>query len=275
MRFGKLVAFVSALTVVAAVASARVEAAETSLIGLTDGNTLVRFNSVEPAFAKTIQVTDVSGTLVGIDFRPSNGLLYGVTDQSIVYTIDPDTGKATQVSTLSLAFTGGINSGVDFNPVADRLRIVASNDQNLRVNVDTGAVADEGDGVPGDRNLAYSTTDINTGKDPNVTAAAYTNSVAGATTTRLYNIDTTLDILVIQDPPNNGTLVTVGSLGVDFGSRTGFDIFLDRNGVNYGFAVSNSVLYAIDLAIGKANPVGTIGNGRLNFFGLVALRSGK
>lgn len=273
MRFGKLVAFVSALSIVATLAATKVEAAETLLIGLTDGNTLVRFNSVQPALAKPIQVTDVSGTLIGIDFRPANGLLYGLSDENILYTIDLDTGKATQVSILSAPFTGGINSGVDFNPAADRLRLVAGNDQNFRVNVDTGAVADEGDGIPGDRNLAYATTDINTGKDPNITAAGYTNSVAGATTTRLYNIDTTLDTLVIQDPPNNGTLFTVGALGVDFGPRTGFDIFVDRNGVNYGFAVSNSVLYAIDLAIGKATPVGVVGTGRFTFFGLVALRS--
>lgn len=275
MRFGKLVAFVSALTVVVTVAPARVEAAETLLVGLTDGNTLVRFNSVQPGLAKSINVTGVSGTLIGIDFRPANGLLYGVTDQSFLYTIDPESGIATQVATLSTPFTGGINSGVDFNPAADRLRLVGSNDQNFRVNVDTGAVADEGDGVPGDLNLAYASTDVNTGKDPNITAAAYVNSVAGATSTKLYDIDTTLDTLVVQDPPNSGALVTVGALGVDFGSRTGFDIFVDRNGINCGFAVSSSVLYAIDLATGKATSVGVVGNGRLSFFGLAAFRSGK
>lgn len=40
----------------------------------------------------------------------------------------------------------------------------------------------------------------------------------------LYVIDSSLDILAIQDPPNDGVLNTVGSLGVDTNNRTAFDI---------------------------------------------------
>jgi hypothetical protein len=39
--------------------------------------------------------------------------------------------------------------------------------------------------------------------------AAYTNSVAGATTTTLFVLDSQTDILYRQDPPNNGTLVMI------------------------------------------------------------------
>ncbi|MBC8123706.1 MAG: DUF4394 domain-containing protein, partial [Gemmatimonadaceae bacterium] len=105
-------------------------------------------------------------------------------------------------------------------------------------------------------------------KKPTVTAAAYTESVAGAKSTKLFDIDTGLDVLVFQDPPNDGTLQTIGPLGVDFGPQTGFDILTDPNGVNRAFAASGSVLYTIDLLSGKATRVGPIGNGSLRLVGL-------
>ena len=222
------------------------DATEVNFIALTSDNSIARYNSNSGKFKKAIEVKGVDGNLQGIDFRPANGLLYGVTDTNKIYTIDPKTGAATFVSTLSTSFNGGVQSGVDFNPAADRLRVNGSNDQNLRINVDTGAVTVDG-------TLAYANGDPNFGVDPNVTAAAYINSVAGATSTALYNIDYDLDVLVLQNPPNNGgTLTTVGSLGVNFASVGWFDIFTDANGVNYAYALSGSKLYSIDLNTGAA-----------------------
>jgi hypothetical protein len=226
------------------------------IIGLTSNNTLVSFGSDSRKSNKSIEVTGIDGNLLGIDFRPANGLLYGVTDTDKIYTINPNTGAATLVSTLSTSFNGGFQSGVDFNPVADRLRIVGSNDQNFRINVDTGEVTVDG-------TLAYASGDANAGVDPNVTAAAYTNSRAGVTSTQLYNIDYDLDVLVLQNPPNDGTLTTVGSLGVNFAPIGGFDIFTDANGVNIGLAVSNSRLFTIDLSTGAARKLGNMPKGGL------------
>ena len=62
-----------------------------------------------------------------------------------------------------------------------------------------------------------------------ITAVAYTNSFAGATTTTLYNIDVATDQLYIQSPPNNGTLTAVGSLGVQAIGEAGFDIAPDNS----------------------------------------------
>ncbi|MEJ7701367.1 MAG: DUF4394 domain-containing protein [Pyrinomonadaceae bacterium] len=61
--------------------------------------------------------------------------------------------------------------------------------------------------------LTGTDTNLNPGT-PAVTATAYTNNFAGATTTTQYDIDTGSDRLLIQNPPNNGTLVDVGALGV-------------------------------------------------------------
>ena len=131
------------------------------MVGLTDNNTLVLFDSSNPSGINTVSVTGVNGTLLGIDRRPANNLIYGLTNTNNIYTINRITGAASFVSTLSAPFNGGTVSGVDFNPVPDRLRVVGGNDQNFRINVDTGAVIVDGTLNPG---------------DPNITAAAYTNA---------------------------------------------------------------------------------------------------
>src|SRR6185295_3789953 len=69
-------------------------------LALTDSNKLLRFDSASPG---TIQSqTAITGLqsgeiLLAIDFRPSNGKLYGVTNASRLYVISPTTGAATQV----------------------------------------------------------------------------------------------------------------------------------------------------------------------------------
>ena len=88
---------------------------------------------------------------------------------------------------------------------------------------------------------------------PAVSAAAYTNNFAGATSTTLYVIDANTDKLYIQTPPNNGTLVEVGSLGINITADNGFDIG-GRSGKAYGvFSIGSlTKLYTLDLSTGLA-----------------------
>ena len=239
-----------------------------NFVALTDSNTLVSFPTDSPSDATLIEVTGVDGFLLGIDTRPANGLIYSIDTSNNIYTIDPDSGEATFVSTLDTPFDGGTISGFDFNPAADRLRLVGDNDQDFRINVETGGVTVDGD-------LAFAEGDINEGVNPNVTAAAYTNAFDGTESTQLYDIDTLLNNLVLQNPPNDGTLVTVGDLGVDIDTLGGFDIVSSPDGGNAAFAVSNSTLYTIDLNTGAASSVGEIGMDDLNLQGFtLALNSG-
>jgi len=238
--------------------------AQISLIGLTNDNTLVRFPSNNPRETARVKVSGLTGTLVGIDLRPANGLLYGVSDANNIYTIDPTTGAATLICTLTISFDGARSSGIDFNPQSDRLRLLARNGQNLRVHADLGATAVDG-------SLAYATTDHNAGTTPTITAVAYTNSIPQAPITKTFDIDSNLDVLVLQEPPNDGILLTVGPLGIDFGPMVGFDILTDGSGKDHAFAVSGATLYAIDLGTGAATTLGTIGDGSLNFVGLTAV----
>ena len=232
---------------------------------LTDDNSLLAFDPSNPSEAEAIAVTGLDGALLGIDTRPADGAIYGITTANNIYTIDPNSGTATYVSTLDTPFEGGTISGFDFNPVADRLRLVGDNDQDFRINVDTGEVTVDG-------TLAFADGDPNSGVNPNVTAAAYTNSFDGTESTQLYDIDTLLNDVVLQDPPNDGTLVTVGDLGIDFDTLGGFDIISSPDGENAAFAVSNSTLYSIDLETGVASSLGDIGSeGNLNLQGLATV----
>jgi hypothetical protein len=224
-----------------------------TLVALTADGALVVFRTDRPAATSTVEPRGLSGRLIGIDTRPAGGRLYGVTTTNDVYRLDATSGEATLVSTLTVPFDGAERSGVDFTPQADRLRLLSADGQNLRVNVDLGATATDGA-------LVYAAGDANAGRRPRITAAAYTNAVAGAATTILFEIDAALDVLAVQEPPNDGVLRTVGPLGVDFGPHGGFDIVTEAGG-DRAYAASGATLYAMDLTTGAARSLGTIGDG--------------
>lgn len=179
----------------------------------------------------TINVTGLADDddLVGIDIRPATNQLYGITDDSVVYVIDVETGEATAPGVATDPVIEDEALGFDFNPTVDRIRVDVSTGQNLRLNPDTGAVGTNADtGEPTiDGNITFAEGDDNAGMTPAVVGAGYTNSVADAEETQLYVIDAEHDILALQDPPNDGTLNTIGELGVDARSSTAFDITPD------------------------------------------------
>lgn len=223
------------------------------------GNALIRFDTATPGAVTTIGlISGATTNLDGLDFRPANGLLYGYSDLThSVFTLNTSTGVATLVSVLT-ATTSTSVLGIDFNPVADRLRIVNVNDQNLRVDVNIGATTVDG-------TLAYAAGDVNAGVDPNIIDAAYTNSDTNpATGTTLFYLDYILNALVSTSNPNGGTLNTIGALGVDFGNAVGFDILTDF-GVNSAFAtlrvLGSNGLYNINMATGAATLIGAVGDG--------------
>ena len=137
-----------------------------------------------------------------------------------MYSIDSTSGSATKKSQLSVTLTG-TSFGVDFNPTVDRLRITSDTGQNLRANVDTGATLV-------DTTLNYTAGTPASG----IVGSAYTNNDADPNTaTTLYDIDSTLDQVAIQAPPNAGSLNPTGKLGVDTGSAAEIDIYSTiRNG---------------------------------------------
>ncbi len=203
-------------------------------------------------------------SLRGIDFRPATGVLYALGSSSQLYTIEVISGLAAAVGAPFSPGLLGVDFGFDFNPVPDRIRVVSDQDQNLRLNPDSGALAAT------DGTLQYALTDANAGAQPNVVASAYTGSFAGSQLTTLYGIDSQLDVLVTQGSlgsapvsPNSGTLFTVGALGVDASGEVGFDIS-PYGGVFAAITApgaASSQLYQIQTATGAATLIGAIGGG--------------
>lgn len=227
--------------------------------GLTTNNNLVRFNSSRAnTILSTVAITGLQGgeSLLGIDFRPATGQLFGLGSTSRIYRIDQTTGAATLVGGLTTPLLG-TNFGFDFNPVPDRIRITSDAEQNLRANPIDGTNVVDG-------LLSYAVGDVNFGQNPNVVASGYTNSFGGATATTLYDIDSSLGILAIQNPPNNGTLNTVGRLGVNTTGEAGLDIAPGNNTALAALQVqgaTSSALYTVNLTTGAATVIGPIGGG--------------
>jgi hypothetical protein len=206
-------------------------------------NSLLIFNPANTAtvVSKTITGLQASESIQGIDFRPLNGQIYALGSSSRIYTLNASSGAAAMVALLTTPLSGS-DFGFDFNPVVDRIRIVSNTGQNLRFNPNDGAVI-----VDGNINPAGAA----------VTASAYANNFAGATSTSLYDIDVINDKLYIQTPPNNGTLVEVGSLGINADAMSGFDIGSTTN-MAYALLASagNSKLYSINKTSGMASALG-------------------
>ena len=207
------------------------------------------------------------GNLIGIDFRPADGKLYGLTDLGTLYTIDVSLarfGQKQKVSTMNPRFTGGFGNIMDFNPVANALHVTGSNDQNL-------AVVNGGDGsnlstTVAQTKFAYAAGDVNAGKDPELTGGAYSNNFVGATATLFYAVDADTDTLVtIADKTATGSsntgggqLQTIGSFYDEAGNKlnmsptTDLDIYTDKAGNNYLVGQTTRLLFTIDLS--QINP---------------------
>ena len=246
----------------------------TKALGLTDQRAspaatpnvvqLVRFDIATPNTTTSVPITTAAGVgsaafaanewIFGMDYRPADGLLWGLTNRGRLYTIVPETGVATFKVALGAdpatpgftALDASTSVSVDFNPVVDRMRVVTFTGQNLRINVATGATIED-TAVPQVAATGFSF----------VAGAAYTNSFAGATATTLVTINNSRDDLATQNPPNSGTQVPVGALGVAISEVQGLDIAGSTNQLVLGALSLNGAagphsLYNINLTTGAA-----------------------
>ncbi|MFM9874365.1 MAG: DUF4394 domain-containing protein [Fimbriimonadaceae bacterium] len=237
-----------------------------NVYGLTDRDQLVTFDSGNPnLLTNSVFISGLASneTVLGIDIRPSNNSLYAVGSFGNVYILNRTTGMATFQASLFDSVTNnalammGTEFGIDFNPAADRLRVVSNSGQNLRVNVATGATV-----VDGTLNQPAGT--------PYLVGAAYTNNDNDPLTgTTLYTVDSNLDVLNIQNPPNNGTQALVGALGVNVSALGDIDIFTNGTS-NMAFGAfqvvgdTGSRFGSVDLMTGALTLGGYIGSAQSN-----------
>ena len=233
----------------AATASAAADAA--TLIGLTSDDQLLRIDTETRRVSAPVRVGGADGKLLGIDVRPADGKLYGLTASGQIVATDSMTGLATRVSQLNKRFEGGGRAVVDFNPVADRLRVMGMNGTNLRVNVQTGEAAKDGQ-------LKYAAGTPWAETAPRVVAGAYTNSAAGAQQTALLTIDSLTRTLNLQAPPNDGVQQPRGGVAKSLPAGVAFDILADGQGNNRGFLLAGGTLHDVDLQSGRATAIGAV-----------------
>lgn len=240
---------------------------QATVLGITRDARLISFKATTPGtLDSNLAITGLQGgeQVLGFDIRPSNQVVYLLTDGGRVYTLDPATATATaRLGATLMPNTGdpfrgliGTTFGTDFSPTADALRVLSDAEHNLAIVVDVGATitATSLRRIPAESASAA----------PDVVAIAYTNNYAGTTDTTLYNIDLGTNALVSQKPANNGLLTTIGPLTAGpFTFSGGFDIAGGDDGLAIAAlqptADSQSTLYRVSLRTGALTAVGPIG----------------
>lgn len=216
-------------------------------------------------------------SLRSIDFRPSNGQLYGVSSDATgangqIYTINLATGALTTVgSGFSMGNNTSVRVEMDFNPVVDAIRILTggapSTNNNFRVNANTGALISQ------DTDMTWNAGDPNAATPFSLIGGAYSNNVVGATQTTLYAWDYNTDALVTVGgvngvpSPNGGLVNTVASsasflttnagLGMDISGASG-TLYVTHDDPANGAIMS---LWTRNLTTGAETNLGAYGTG--------------
>lgn len=250
-----------------------------SIFAVTAAHELIKFNAGQPQLIlerKPVTGLAPAERLVGVDFRVTKGVLFGLANTGRLYTLDTSTGALKPVGAAPSAIPlAGDVFGFDFNPAADRIRVVSNTGQSFRLHPDTGAAVDADPNAPGiqaDSALTYVKGDTQESQHPALVAAAYTYNKQDEKITTNYALDARLGTLVMQGSlegtlpvvsPNTGLLRTVGKLGLGPLADATFDI-ADISGAAFAAvrtpASATTRLYQIDLNSGKAQLIGTVGS---------------
>lgn len=245
----------------AALALTALSSQAVTLVGLTSSNQVARIDTANVAAATSTAISglEAGDRFVGIDLRPGNNTIYGVTLSNKLYTLNEFTGAATFVAGLSTSIVNpSLGYGIDFNPAADfsgaaSLRFVSSAGDNYAINANTGAVTVATSIAAGFSGVGY------TNSTPKPTFAPAAPS--------LYYINSNSDTLSVATSAfNNPTINSVGSLGVDVLRANGFEVLANGTayaGLNVDGSSLTSGIYSINLATGAATSMGTF-NGTLS-----------
>ena len=263
-----------------AIAESSMSTMPTSVWAIDDQHKLINVNPKQPSnVKKSVQVTGLVGDdkIIGIDFRVAYGDMYALANTGRIYLINFNNGEATLVPGSSpVDYMAMGPYGFDFNPAADKLRVVGGKNRNLRLHPETGGIVDFDKTVSAtqvDPKLAYSESDQFAGELPDIVAAGYTYNTKDSKLTTNYAIDRRNGMLVMQGTkegatpsvsPNLGVLYSVGHLGLGAIRDASMDIS-DVNNVALAAILSSqnehTVLVEVDLDTGRSYTLGTLGSG--------------
>jgi len=243
---------------------------------VTDAAELLRINAGQPRRVlerKPLAGLPAGERLLGIDFRVARGVLYALSSGGHVYTLDTASGRLARLGAGPAIALQGTRFGFDFNPVADRIRVVSDAGMNLRLHPDTGLLAATDPTLhAADATARVASLGAAAAGTPAITAAAYTYNKTDDKLTTNYAIDTAAGTLVMQGSregaqpvvsPNTGRIGTVGALGTGPVEDASFDIAdIDNTALAALRTQGRTRLHLVDLHSGRAVPLGTVGDGR-------------
>jgi hypothetical protein len=247
-RFATRATNLAAASLAALLAATAANAA--SIVTLSGDGALQTFDTTARKVTATVMVKGLTAPLAGMDIRPNDGLLYGLQRDGQIVTIDLKSGQAMPKAKLDQPLPANVALTVDFNPVADRMRVVGKDGTNLRINVDDGKTIVDG-------KLRFADADANRGAVPVILNGAYSNKFKGAKETALYEIDGGTGAYVRQAPPNDGVLNTLGNIGMK-PAKAAFNIESDGKGGNTGWLLVGDALSTVDIATGATRIVGKV-----------------
>lgn len=247
-----------------------------SLFAINDRGELLHFRAGDPRkILSRKKVTGLDEAVRGMDFRVSHGVLFVLGASGRIYTLDTASAQAQPVGDTALALPA-IETGFDFNPTVDRMRVALADGSNLRAHPVTGAPVDgdaKTDGLQRDGNLVYASGDAHAGWPALISGVAYTYNSKDDKLTTNFAIDGARGTLVTMgsregvEPavsPNSGQVFTVGSLKTGPLADVSFDIGDVHNSAYLAArraGDSRSTLFRVDLASGAATPLARIGKG--------------
>ena len=220
-----------------------------TIYGLGLDSNIYSFDSATPG---TVSLVGTPGNgIVDVDFRGSNGVLYGISGTGSTFGINLGTGGSTLLSTPASTLNGSV-SGFDVNPAADRFRVVTNavaGNNNYRLSSpgsDTGTVTSDGT--------------FQTPIGVTILDVAYINPFSGSSGTALYSIgsDSMLYMHSTLGTDGAGTfngMTAIGALGFTVGSNVAFDIA----GADMAYLANGTDFYTVNLTTGLATSAGTLG----------------
>lgn len=219
---------------------------------------------------RTLSGLNLNEAILDMDYRTADGKLYALTTASRIVGINTSTGALTAISTLKdsggalyplVLNNGSVNYSIDFDPLADNLRVISNDGRNLQVDIASGLVTVQ--------------TPVNPTSNV-ISSIAYTDIPASGSTaasTQLYTIDVNSDQLLMQTPVSSGTQTAGKPLGVNATAVLGYDIV---SNTNTGYALLTvggaTSLYRINqnASGGVATRVSGLPNG-VNYASLAAI----
>lgn len=245
-----------------------------SLFAINERGELLHFRAGTPnRILKRKKISGLDEEVRGMDFRVSHGTLYVLGESGWLYVLDTNSAVAKRLGEAPLNLPA-VETGFDFNPTVDRIRIALADGTNVRAHPVTGAQVDSDpktDGVQRDGPLTYAPGDVHAGWPALINGVAYTYNQKNDKITTNYAIDGARGTLVTMgsregiEPvisPNGGMVFTVGSLKTGPITAVSFDISDVNNSAYLGASRvgdTRTHLFRINLDTGEATYLSSVG----------------